>query len=97
MTTRNIWDHLTAAITELLADRSEEPGTLADSTKLNADLGISSVEAIHLMIMLEERLNVPLNFQELAVRDGEYVDDLQLGEIRNFIARTMGASDAATQ
>jgi acyl carrier protein len=97
MTTRDIWDHITAAVTELLADRGEEPGTLTETTKLNADLGISSVEAIHLMIMVEERLGVPLNFQELAVRNGEYVDDLQLGELSGFVGRTLGASDAATQ
>ena len=97
MTTREIWDHITAAITELLADRGEEPGDMTDTTKLNAGLGISSVEAIHLMIMLEERLGVPLNFQELAVRDGEYVDDLELRELSAFVGRTLGASDAATQ
>jgi acyl carrier protein len=97
MTTREIWDHITAAVTELLADRGEEPGSLTETTKLNADLGISSVEAIHLMIMVEERLGVPLNFQELAVRDGEYVDDLQLGELSRFVGRTLGASGAATQ
>jgi acyl carrier protein len=96
MTTREIWDHISAAITELLADRGEEPGALSDTTKLNADLGISSVEAIHLMIMLEERLGIPLNFQELAVRNGEYVDDLELRELSAFVARSLGASDTAT-
>jgi acyl carrier protein len=97
MTTRDIWDNITGAVTELLADRGEEPGTLTETTKLNADLGISSVEAIHLMIMVEERVGVPLNFQELAVRNGEYVDDLQLGELSTFVGRTLGASGAATQ
>ena len=96
MTNTEVWNHLTAAITELLADRGEEPGPLSDTTKLNADLAISSVEAIHLMIMLEERLRIPLNFQELAVRDGEYVDDLDLGELSRFVARSLNGPAATT-
>lgn len=93
-TSTSIWNHITSAVTELLADRGEEPGPLDGTTALTGTLGISSVEAIHLMIMLEERLGVPLNFQELAVRDGEYIDDLTLGELRAFVCRALGVADA---
>jgi acyl carrier protein len=86
-----IWKHIGEAVAELLADRGEEPGPLTDATRINADLGISSVDAIHLLVMLEERVGSPLDFQGLAVRDGEYVQDLSLGEIRGFICRTLDA------
>lgn len=88
----HIWRHIGDAVTELLQERGEEPGPLSDELRLGRDLGISSVEAIHLLILLEDRLATPLSFQELAVRDGEYVDDLSLGELRRFIARTVDAS-----
>jgi len=88
-----IWTHITTVVGEMLAERGEDAGALNGTTKLGADLGISSVEAIHLLITLEERLDAPLSFQELAVRDGEYVDDLALGELRAFVCRSVGAPD----
>jgi acyl carrier protein len=42
-----LWNDITAVIAEVLADRGEERGQLTDATTLNADLGISSVEAMH--------------------------------------------------
>lgn len=86
---------MTGVVVELLAERGEEPATLTEATSVSADLGISSVEAIHLMIMLEDKLGVPLSFQDLAVRDGEYVDDLTLGEIARFAGRSMGAGGSS--
>jgi acyl carrier protein len=85
-----LWHDITAVITEVLADRGEEPGQLTEATTLNADLGISSVEAMHVMVLLEDRLGRPLHFQDLAVQNGEYVSDLTLGAIRDFITGAMG-------
>jgi acyl carrier protein len=79
----------------LLAERGEEAPALTPDTRISAELGISSVDAIHMMIMLEDRLSTPLNFQELAVRDGEYVQDISLGELRAFLCRSVGVSDVA--
>lgn len=86
---------MTGVVVELLAERGEEPPTLTEATSVSADLGISSVEAIHLMIMLEDKLGVPLSFQDLAVRDGEYVDDLTLGEIARFAGRSVAAGGSS--
>lgn len=94
-TSAEIWGHITSVVGELLAERGEEPGTLTDSTKINADLGIASVEAIHVMITLEDRLGHSLSFQDLAVRDGEYVDDLTLGELRAFVCRALNVIDTS--
>lgn len=83
------WALVSGAVAEVLAERGEEPGELGPATSLGADLGISSVDVIHLMITLEDRLGIPLSFQELAVRDGEYADDLTLGEIAAFVSRSL--------
>jgi acyl carrier protein len=87
---------LTDAVMELLAERGEEPGALTPETSVGSDLGVASVEAIHLMIMLEDKLGVPLSFQDLAVRDGEYVDDLSLGEIAAFVCRSVGIAQGSS-
>ncbi len=90
LTEDKCWATLIETVTQILDDIGEEPGDLTRETMLNADLGLSSVEAIHIAIMLENELLVPLNFEKLAVRDGEYVDDLSLGEIQNFVLETVG-------
>jgi acyl carrier protein len=90
VTNDHVWTSITEVVTELLTERGEDAGALAPESKIGAALGISSVEAIHMMIMLEDRLATPLSFNDLAVRDGQYVDDLSLGEIAAFICRTLG-------
>ena len=91
ITSRNdCWAVLVEALTALLEEQGNEAGEITPATMLNADLGISSVDAIHLMIMLEDRLNAPLSFEKLAVRDGEYVEDLSLAEVHDFIAESLG-------
>src|SRR3954470_14735159 len=93
MSGERVWRDITAVITELLAERGEEPAEMSAATQVSAQLGLSSVDAIHVMIMLEDRLDLPLNFQELAVRDGEYVADITLGELHAFICRAASVPD----
>lgn len=88
-----VWADINDVITQMLAERGEEPVAMTGETRISADLGISSVDAIHMMIMLEDRLATPLNFQEIAVRDGEYVQDISLGELRAFLCRSIGITD----
>jgi acyl carrier protein len=87
---QEVWRAITGVIEEMLADLGNDPGEITAATMLNADLGISSVEAIHLMILLEDTLEMPLNFQELATRDGEYVTDLSAGELFEYICTSAG-------
>ncbi len=83
------WDHLLMSLTELLAGRGEALGEVTRETQLSADLGISSVEVIHLLVLLEDVVGQPLDFQELAVRDGEYVQELSVGELMDFVCKTL--------
>jgi acyl carrier protein len=87
-----VWDRVVECLTELLAERGEVPGEVSRSTLLSADLDISSVEAIHLMILLEDSLGRSLDFQALAIRDGEYVQDLSVGELADFVSDTLKLS-----
>lgn len=93
-TRQDCWKIVVEALTELLEEMGEEPGEIEPTTMLNANLGISSVDAIHLMILLEDRLEKPLSFEKLAVRDGEYVQDLSAGELLKFVGDSLGLPDA---
>ncbi len=93
MTSARVWTEIREVVTQLLAERGEEPGAMTADTRISADLGISSVDAIHMMITLEDRLATPLNFQEIAVRDGEYVEDISLGDLHVFLCRSVEVPD----
>jgi acyl carrier protein len=84
------WTVIVEALAELLAEMDAEPGEIRPETMLHADLGISSVEAIHLMILLEDRLDKPLSFEKLAVRNGEYVQDLSAQDLWKFVGDSLG-------
>ena len=89
------WQAVLESLNELLAEMGEEPGEITADTRLNRDLGISSTDAIHRMILLEDRLREPLSFEKLAVRDGEYVQDLKVGELFDFVCVSTGITGGA--
>lgn len=78
------------ALEEQLLEMGEDPGEIVDATRLHADLGLSSIEIIHVMILLEDRLSTPLDFQELAIHDGEYVEDITVGQLLAFLWKSLG-------
>lgn len=85
-------DAIVETLTAQLEELGHEPGEITLATMLNADLGISSVEAIHMMIMLEDKLSTRLSFDKLAVRDGEYIEDLSVANLLDFITESLGIS-----
>lgn len=90
------WRLIVETVTQVLEERGDEPGEITPATMLNADLGVSSVDAIHIVIMLEDRLGIPLSFETLAVREGEYVEDLALSELLAFIESSVAAARIAS-
>ena len=89
------WGIIVDTLNELLEELDLEPEEIEADTMLNQDLGLSSVDGIHLMIMLEDQVSKPLNFQELAVVDGEYVDDLSAGQLLEYVAKGLKLPMAA--
>lgn len=89
-----VWNALIEVIGDILEDLGEDPGEIRRETMLVGDLGLSSVEAIHIAIMLENRLRIALDFESLAVRDSEYVDDLSVGTIQDFVVETIAGNVA---
>lgn|GEM_PF-2072103 len=74
---------------ELLDELGQDPEPIEPATMLNADLGITSIDAIHLMVLLEDNIGQALSFQDLAIRNGRYVDDISIGELLDFVADSL--------
>jgi len=92
-----IWNAIVDALRELLAEQDQELGDVAPDMLIGRDLGVSSIDIIHLMVTLEDRVNRPLDFNKLATSgDGELRRDLALSELRDFIL-AQGANPAAAQ
>lgn len=83
------------ALRELLDELGQEPDAIAPATMLNADLGITSIDAIHLMVLLEDKIGRPMSFQDLAIRNGRYVDDIAVSDLLDFVASSLNLPPAA--
>jgi acyl carrier protein len=74
------WDH----------EFSDEVGP---ETRLVADLGFESMDMVMLLIAIEghyQRQNLP--FDRLLTRDGQYVADLRIGDVVDFLVRHLPAA-----
>jgi len=56
-------------------------------TSLVDDLGCSSIDIISLVVAIEEAYGTrKLGFADLLIRDGQYVNDLKISELAQFVA-----------
>jgi acyl carrier protein len=66
------------------------PGGITGSTKLMEDLAFESIDIVQLAVSLEQEFDRKgLPFEELFMRDGDYVDDISVSEIVVFIEREL--------
>ncbi|EGV19397.1 hypothetical protein [Thiocapsa marina] len=85
LTQAQIQDAVLLCIQDILADTDlelEEP--LGAATMLNTDLCLTSVEAMELFAMLDLRLSLRLPYEALVMADGQYRDELTVGELVEF-------------
>lgn len=73
----------------------EFSGSIGPETRLVADLAFESIDAVQLIIAVEEhyqRRDLP--FEELFIADGRYVDEIRVSDVVDFLHRYLaGASD----
>lgn len=62
-------------------------------TRLIADLGFASVDFIHLIVELESHFQKKMGFHDLIMPNGQYVDDLAVGDLVAFIARRLAGDE----
>jgi acyl carrier protein len=65
-------------------------GGINAETRLVEDLTFESVEVVQLMVTIEQHFNLKnLASEKLLMRDGSYVPDLKVAEIRDFLCEEM--------
>src|SRR3954452_21745310 len=87
-----IWNTITETIEEVLTQQGRTATPMTAESFINRDLEISSIDFVHVLLALEERLGQAFEFEKIALREGKYRDDLTLGELLDFIIE----SDTAT-
>ncbi|HEX3148618.1 MAG TPA: hypothetical protein VHR66_11070 [Gemmataceae bacterium] len=87
---RNIWDCVVESIRTVLEETGEEPDKVEPHHALGRDLGIASMHVIHLMVTIEDRLDRPLNFHQLACKEGTTTgQDLTAGDLHRFVCESL--------
>ena len=72
---------------EMLEDWGSKADAIGQDSLLAGDLAFASVDLIHLVVAIEEHFGQGrLNFQDLLIKDGRYVEDLSIGDIAGFVA-----------
>jgi acyl carrier protein len=96
--TEAIWQLLVESVSTLLTDEGQEVPPMSPATRINADLNISSLSMVHLLLSLEEKMGQGFEFEKIALRDGQYRSDITLGELWDFLVEgdeQTGMFDAA--
>lgn len=62
------------------------PGGIGPDTTLMEGLGFESIDVVQLVVSLEQEFGVKgLPFEQLFMRDGDYVDELKVSELVGFL------------
>lgn len=70
---------------------TEADGVMAADTQLIEDLNFASLDFIHLVVAIEEKFQQKLGFQELLMQDGDYIDDLSIEQLVNFVENKLNS------
>ena len=80
-----------AVLENMTADwELEESGTIKPETRLMEDLAFESIDVVQLVVALEknfERKGLP--FEQLFMREGDYVDEIKVQEIVDFLQKNL--------
>lgn len=84
-------DEILAKVIAVLVDMTQDwdlelPDGINTDTHLMADLSFESIDVVQFVVSLEQSFNRKgLPFEKLFMRDGDYVDDLQVSEVVAFL------------
>lgn len=78
-----------SAIVHILQDMTQEwdldLSDITPETKLVEDLNFGSIDIIHLVVAIEEHFKKKLGFNELLMKNGQYVDDITIQDLVSFV------------
>lgn len=86
-----IEDEVVKILTDMTRDFDVQySGNIASETWLMSELGCESIDIVMLIVAIEEKFQrKALPFDELFMREGEYVTDLSVGQLRDFLAHVL--------
>jgi len=91
LTREDIWIIVRDTIAEVASSNGIDPEDVTRDSRAS-ELGLSSVDTIHTMIMLEERLGDDIDLESLVMRDGEYVADLSLSDLHEHLCQRLATT-----
>lgn len=63
---------------------------IGPSTRLIDDLAFESIDIVRFVVALEQHFNCKgLPFEKLFMRDGDYVDELRVNEVVDFLSESL--------
>lgn len=66
-------------------------GGVSADTRLIEDLGFESIDVVQLVGAIEEHFQRRgLPFEEILIKDGNYVDEIRISELAEFLSRHLG-------
>jgi acyl carrier protein len=82
-----------AVLSDMTADWDLEiDGGIGPRVHLMRDLSFESIDVVQFVVSIEQNLDRKgIPFEKLFMRDGDYVEDLQVSEIVDFLHAQIGA------
>jgi acyl carrier protein len=81
-----IYNQVVMSIQEIGREQGHEIGSIPLTCALGRDLGISSIELIHLLVELEGQYQIPLSLEEVALRpEGDFRTDLMVSDLVHYL------------
>lgn len=88
-TPEDVWNAVRGLVAEMVDQAGVEPEEIQPDTLLRADLGLSSVDTIHMVMSLEERFGDDLDLEALIMRGDEQVSDLSMRDLHDFLCQQL--------
>lgn len=84
-----LWTIVRDVVAEMVSANGIDPEDIQPDSMLVADLGFASVDTIHMMISLQDRVKSDLDMEGLVLKDGQYVPDLAVGDLHDYVSRQL--------
>lgn len=75
---------------------AEFEDAVSSDVMLIADAGFSSIDFVQMTVMIEENLDQKIGFQDMLMKDGQYVADLSVGQVVDFAVDRLNNPAGAT-
>jgi len=90
---QNTITDITQTITDILNEMIEmyemPKVSISPDTYLSASLGFTSIDMMHVLASVDMRFETHLPYDNLIMKNGEYISDLSVGEIAAFVEENL--------